>query len=85
MTKKKRWIQEALDIRPRRLGKGPRHRKSVRVEAAHPGALHRMLGIPAGRVIPIATLKWASKQPGLLGSRARFALNVRNFGRKKRR
>ena len=48
------------------------------------GALHRQLGIPEGETIPISLLRDAAKAPGLLGQRARFALNVRKF-RKSRR
>ncbi|VVB55253.1 Uncharacterised protein [uncultured archaeon] len=43
------------------------------------GALHRQLGIPEGETIPISLLRDASKEPGLLGQRARFALNVRKI------
>jgi len=43
----------------------------------HPGALHKMLGIPEGKSIPQARLESAAKEPGVLGKRARFALNVR--------
>lgn len=43
------------------------------------GALHRQLGIPEGTVIPLAILREASKEPGLLGQRARFALNLRKL------
>lgn len=41
------------------------------------GALHRQLGIPEGETIPLSLLRDASKEPGLLGQRARFALNLR--------
>lgn len=43
------------------------------------GALHRQLGIPEGEVIPLPLLRDAAKAPGLLGQRARFAINVRKF------
>jgi hypothetical protein len=43
------------------------------------GALHRQLGIPEGEKIPLLLLRDAAKAPGLLGQRARFALNVRKF------
>jgi len=48
------------------------------------GALHRQLGIPEGEVIPLLLLRDAAKEPGLLGQRARFAINVRGI-RKHRR
>jgi hypothetical protein len=41
------------------------------------GALHRQLGVPEGEVIPLSLLRDAAKAPGLLGQRARFALNLR--------
>jgi hypothetical protein len=43
------------------------------------GALHRQLGIPVGETIPLSLLRDAAKAPGLLGQRARFALNVRRY------
>lgn len=46
------------------------------------GALHRQLGIPVGRKIPIRTLQAASKAPGLVGKRARLALTLRKFRKK---
>jgi hypothetical protein len=73
---KKRWIQRALGVRPRRRKRG------IRVEAARKGALHRMLGIPERHKIPLSTLKWAARQPGKMGQRARFALNVRGLGKR---
>ncbi len=47
------------------------------------GALHKQLGIPVGEVIPIRRLESASKRPGLLGKRARLAMNLRKIRRKK--
>jgi ribosomal protein L3 len=40
-------------------------------------ALHRQLGIPEGETIPVSLLKQGAKEPGLMGQRARFALNIR--------
>jgi hypothetical protein len=48
------------------------------------GALHRQLGIPVGETIPLSLLRDAATAPGLLGQRARFALNVRKI-RKRRK
>ncbi len=39
----------------------------------HPGALHRELGVPAGKKIPQAKLEKAAHAGGKLGQRARFA------------
>jgi hypothetical protein len=87
-----RWIQEALGVRPRRKGYGPHHVKSVRVEAKHKGALHRMLGVPTGQKISMTLLREAAAHPERfykrkdtqlkLMRRARFALNVPRKGRK---
>lgn len=47
------------------------------------GALHKQMGIPVGEVIPLRRLVSAAKKPGLLGKRARLALNLRKIRRKK--
>jgi hypothetical protein len=49
------------------------------------GSLHRQLGIPVGKKIPLTVLRAAAKSPGLLGQRARLALNLRNLRRRKKR
>jgi len=46
------------------------------------GKLHDMLGVPEGQTIPLSTLQDAAKKPGLIGQRARFALNVRGLNKK---
>ena len=45
----------------------------------HPGALHRMLGIPGGQKIPAGKLAAAAKKGGLLGQRARLAQTLRRI------
>jgi hypothetical protein len=42
----------------------------------HPGTLHDMLGIPRDKTIPKGMIHAAAKKPGLLGKRARYALNM---------
>lgn len=81
----KKWIKSALGIKRRRLGIGPHHRKSIRVAGAHKGALHRQLGVPLGEKIPIPLLQWASGQSGKLGHRARLALTLRKFKKRRHR
>jgi hypothetical protein len=49
------------------------------------GALHKQLGIPVDETIPLRTLESAAKKSGLLGKRARFALNLRKIRRKRGR
>lgn len=39
----------------------------------HPGALHREMGVPAGKKIPKKRLAKAAHAGGKLGQRARFA------------
>lgn len=39
----------------------------------HPGALHKQLGVAAGKKIPAKKLNAAAKKGGKLGERARFA------------
>lgn len=39
----------------------------------HPGALHREMGVPAGKKIPAAKLAKAAHAGGKLGQRARLA------------
>lgn len=42
----------------------------------HPGALHRMLGVPKGKKIPKRMLEAAASKGGKLGQRARFAITL---------
>jgi hypothetical protein len=49
------------------------------------GALHRQLHVPQNEPIPVSKIRAASKAPGKLGQRARFALNVRSLQKNKRR
>lgn len=49
------------------------------------GALHRQLGIPVGKRIPITVLRRAAKARGTLGRRARFALVLRKIGKRSHR
>jgi len=54
-------------------------RKWISSAIRHPGALHRQLGVPRGQKIPIARLRWAARQPGTLGRRARLAMTLRTL------
>ena len=49
----------------------------------HPGALHTDLKVPQGQKIPAAKLEAATKRPGVVGERARFAENIKGLGKKK--
>lgn len=44
-----------------------------------PGALHREMGIPAGKKIPAKKLAAAAKKGGKLGKRARLAETLKGF------
>lgn len=45
----------------------------------HPGALHRQLGVPAGKPIPASKLKKAASKGGKLGARARLAETLKHL------
>jgi hypothetical protein len=44
-----------------------------------PGALHKELGVPAGKKIPSSKLAAAAKKPGKMGKRARLAETLKGF------
>jgi hypothetical protein len=44
-----------------------------------PGALHKELGVPAGKKIPSSKLAAAAKKPGKVGRRARLAETLKGF------
>jgi hypothetical protein len=47
--------------------------KWIQKAVKHPGALHKDLGVPAGKKIPAAKLNAAAKKSGVTGQRARLA------------
>jgi hypothetical protein len=56
-----------------------RHGKWIKEAIGKPGALHREMGVPAGKKIPAKRLVRAAKAPGILGKRARLAETLRGF------
>lgn len=48
------------------------------------GALHRQLGIPMRKKIPLGLLRRAARAPGVLGQRARLALTFRKMRLRKK-
>ena len=44
-----------------------------------PGALHKELGVPAGKKIPANKLAAAAKKPGKIGKRARLAETLKGL------
>jgi hypothetical protein len=53
--------------------------KWIQKAIKHPGALHKELGVSAGKKIPAKTLNKAAKSTGKLGQRARLAKTLRGF------
>jgi hypothetical protein len=49
------------------------------------GALHRDLGVPAGKKIPVSMMRAAAKRKGVVGRRARLALTFRKIGKARKR
>jgi hypothetical protein len=49
------------------------------IKPSKKGALHKALHVPAGKKIPLKTLRSAAKKKGKLGHRARLALTMRGF------
>lgn len=47
----------------------------------HPGALHKQLGVPKGKKIPMEKLQKAMHKGGKLGQRARLAATLRKMHR----
>jgi hypothetical protein len=45
----------------------------------HKGALHKQLGIPTSKKIPMGTLMAAAKKGGTLGRRARLAITLEHL------
>jgi hypothetical protein len=54
-------------------------KKWIQAAIKQPGALHKQLGVPAGKTIPAKKLAKAAKAPGRLGRRARLAETLKGF------
>lgn len=50
-----------------------------------PGALHKEMGVPMGKKIPMGMMKKATKSKGKKGKRARLALTLSKLRKKKRK
>lgn len=57
-------------------------KKFIQKAIKHPGALHKSLGVPAGKKIPASKIKAAAKKGGKLGQRARFAQTLSRLRKK---
>jgi hypothetical protein len=51
----------------------------IQTAIRHPGALHRDLGVPEDKTIPRTELREAAAKPGVVGQRARLALELERF------
>ena len=60
-------------------------KKWIKKAIKHPGALHEQLGVPKGKKIPASKVKKAAKKGGKLGQRARLALTMRKFNKKRKK
>lgn len=47
-----------------------------------PGALHKQLGVPSNKKIPVKKLKEAEKKGGLVGKRAHLAETLKHLRKK---
>jgi hypothetical protein len=45
----------------------------------HPGALHKELGVPEGKKIPLKKIRAAASKGGKEGQRARLAITLRKI------
>ena len=58
---------------------------NIKKAIKHPGALHKQLGVKAGKKIPRSKIAAAAKNGGKLGQRARFAQTLAKVRPKKRK
>lgn len=54
-------------------------KKWIQKAISKPGALHKQLGVPAGKKIPASKLAVAAKKGGKVGQRARLAMTLRKL------
>lgn len=59
-------------------------KKWIQGAIKHPGALHKQLGVKAGKKIPAKKLAAAAKKGGKLGQRARLAETLKGMHHGKR-
>ena len=58
-------------------------KKWIQKAIKKPGALHKEMGVPAGKKIPKKKLEAAAKKPGVEGKRARLAETLEKLPRRK--
>jgi len=54
-------------------------KKWIQGAIKHPGALHKQLGVPAGKKIPAKKLEAAARKGGKIGQRARLAKTLKGL------
>lgn len=80
---RKDMMQRALTHNP-----GRPHHWIAKALSGHPsrkGVLHRALGVPESKRLPLGKLRRAAKRSGKLGQRARLALRLRKYAFKRKR
>jgi len=60
-------------------------RKWIQKAIKRPGGLHRSLGVPKGKRIPVSRIRAAAKRGGRVGRQARLALTLRKITSRRRR
>lgn len=63
---------------------GAKDKKWIQKAIKKPGALHKQLGVPEDKKIPLKKLKQAEKKGGKLGKRARLAETLKKISKKKK-
>ena len=58
-------------------------KKWIQKAIKKPGALHKQMGVKAGKKIPSGRLEKAAGKGGVLGKRARLAITLKKFSKKK--
>jgi hypothetical protein len=62
-----------------------RKKKWIKDAIKKPGALRKSLGVKKGEKIAVKKLRAAAKKPGKMGQRARLAITLRGFKKRKKR
>ncbi len=58
-------------------------KKWIQKAIKHPGALHKQIGVPAGKKIPVSKLTKAAHAGGKKGKRARLALTLKKLSHRR--
>lgn len=58
---------------------------AIDIKPSHKGLLHKKLGVPQGKKIPVAKLDAAKAKGGKLAKEANFAINAKSFNHDNRK